>query len=400
MRWLACVLLAALGFSSGEAAAHSRSQSYSTWNAREGTVIGTWSILAREVTRLPGAALGKPLAAVLADHLSESVRVTRGGTECPALASPRPLAARTGHIRVELRFECGAAGALEVHNNAFFEQAPSHVHFARMTAGGGAVEHLFTDVERRRVISEGGGADSEPAGASFGGYVQLGFAHILAGYDHIAFLLALLLLGGRLRDVVYVVTGFTLGHSVSLSLAVLGWVRVDSVLVEALIGFSIALVAAENLGLRAGWNARLASAGAAALAALALLSGWAGIGPPWLTLAGLALFVLCYLRYAATEEAARSIRPSLTLLFGLVHGFGFATVLTEIGIPTDRLLAGLLGFNVGVEIGQIVIVLLLGTLAFGARRVLGRFDPWQLADVASACLCAVGLYWFLERSYG
>jgi hypothetical protein len=394
----AALLLAALG--AAEAAAHSRSQSYSTWSAREGRIVATWSILAREVTRLPGTARGTPLEVVLAEHLDRSVRVTRAGAPCAATAPARPLTARPGHLRAELRFECDRAGELAIESDAFFEQAPSHVHFARMSGAGGAVEHLFTDALRQRVLLDAAGAEPEPRGASFAGYLRLGFEHILVGYDHIAFLVALLLLGGRLRDVLFVVTGFTLGHSLTLSLAVLGWVRVDTVLVEALIGFSIALVAAENLSLRAGWNTRLAGASAAALAVLALLSGWAGIGPPWLTLAGLALFVLCYLRFAASPDAARRIRPTLTMLFGLVHGFGFATMLTEIGIPPDRLLAGLLGFNVGVELGQIVIVLLLCGLAWAGRRMLARLDPWQFADVVSAGLCAVGLYWFLERAYG
>jgi hypothetical protein len=352
------------------------------------------------VTRLPAAASGLPLDVVLAEHLDRRVRVSRDGAECAPASPARPLSARPGHARAELRFGCDRPGALAVQNDAFFDQAPSHVHFARMAGGGAAVEHLFTDLERRRVLQDAAGAAPEREGASFAGYLRLGFEHILVGYDHIAFLVALLLLGGRLRDVLLVVTGFTLGHSVTLSLAVLGWVRVDGLLVEALIGFSIALVAAENLSLRAGWSTRLADTGAFSLAMLALLSGAAGVGPPWVTLAGLALFAFCYLRFATTREIALSIRPAITLLFGLVHGFGFASVLTEIGIPGERLLIGLLGFNVGVELGQVAIVLLLGGLAWVGRRLFARVDPWQFADVVSAALCAVGLYWFLERAYG
>jgi hypothetical protein len=368
---------------------------------QEGRVLATWSILAREVTRLPEAATGVPLEVLFAEHLGATVRVQQGGSPCVVMAAARPLRARPGHLRAELRFRCDARGALEVVNDAFFDLAPSHVHFARLTGSpGGAVEHLFTDVQRRRVLLDPEGELADPPGASFAGYLGLGVEHILVGYDHIAFLIALLLLGGRVRDVLWVVTGFTLGHSLTLSLAVLGLVRVDAGLVEALIGFSIALVAAENLSLRAGWNLGLAGASAAALAALAVLSGWAGIGPPWVTLAGLALFCLCYLRLAATAEATRRIRPMLTMLFGLVHGFGFATVLMEIGIPRERLLAGLLGFNVGVEIGQVAVVLLVGVGAWAGRRLFSRLDPWLVADGLSAALCALGIFWFVERAYG
>ncbi|MDH3686673.1 MAG: HupE/UreJ family protein [Myxococcales bacterium] len=400
MKAFACALLAAFAFGTGGAQAHSRSQSHSTWSERDGRVVVSWSILAREVTRLPAAGRSEAaLGGVLAEHLATSITVTRGGVVCTPSAPARPLNARPGHLRAELRFACGEVGALEVENRAFFEQAPSHVHFARMTGGEGAVEHLFTDVERRRILLDEDGGSAEPAGASFRGYVRLGFEHILGGLDHIAFLLALLLLGGRLRDILFVVTGFTLGHSMSLSLAVLGWVRVDTGLVESLIGFSIALVAAENLSLRAGLNASLATVGAAGLAAWAGLALVAGTGPPAWTLAGLALFVFCYLQYADTPEAARRIRPSLTLLFGWVHGFGFATVLTEIGIPQDRLFAGLLGFNLGVELGQIMIVVALVALPFLGSRLLDRFEPRTWADVLSAGLCATGLYWFFERAY-
>ncbi|MGI9433145.1 MAG: HupE/UreJ family protein [Myxococcota bacterium] len=400
MKAFACALLAALAFGSVGAGAHSRSQSYSSWSERDGRVVVSWSILAREVTRLPAAGRrDAALGDVLAEHLAESITVTRAGVECAPAAPARPLNARPGHLRAELRFACGDDGLLEVENRAFFEAAPSHVHFARMTGRQGAVEHLFTDVERRRILLDEDGESAEPAGASFRGYVWLGFEHILGGIDHIAFLLALLLLGGRLRDILFVVTGFTLGHSMSLSLAVLGWVRVDTGLVESLIGFSIALVAAENLTLRAGLNSRLAVVGAVGLAGWAGLVLVAGTGPPAWTLAGLALFVFCYLQYADTPEAARRIRPSLTVLFGWVHGFGFATVLTEIGIPQDRLFAGLLGFNLGVELGQIMIVVALVALPLLGSRLLRRFEPRVWADVMSAGLCAVGLYWFLERAY-
>jgi len=400
VKTFACALLAALAFGSNGAEAHSRSQSYSTWSERDGRVVVSWSILAREVTRLPAAGRrDAALGVVLAEHLASSITVTRGGVVCPPSAPARPLNAREGHLRAELRFACEEEGALEVENRAFFSQAPSHVHFARMTGGAGAVEHLFTDVERRRILVAADGASAEPAGARFQGYVRLGFEHILAGLDHIAFLVALLLLGGRVRDILFVVTGFTLGHSMSLSLAVLGWVRVDTGLVESLIGFSIALVAAENLSLRAGLNGWLAPVSAAGLALWAGLVVVTGTGPPAWTLAGLAVFVFCYLQYADTPEAARRIRPSLTVLFGWVHGFGFATVLTEIGIPQDRIFSGLLGFNLGVELGQIIIVLALVALPLLGSRLLRRFEPRAWGDVVSAGLCGVGIYWFLERAY-
>jgi hypothetical protein len=361
-------------------------------------------VLAIEATRLgPPSGSLDALGGVLAAHLAASVDVSRGGAPCAVAEAPRPLRARTGHLRVEAHYRCPEAGALVVESRAFFDAAPSHVHFARvLVAGAPPRERLFTDSTRRQTLLAEPGAQEDGSGAGLLRYVGLGVGHILVGYDHLAFLLSLILLGGGLRELVGVVTGFTLGHSATLSLAALGWLQVDGRLVEALIGFSIALVAAENLALRGGVHRRLARGAAAALAVLAGLAfaGWPRGAPPALTLLGLALFSGCYLALAASPGATRRFRPAVTVLFGLVHGFSFASVLGEIGLPRERLVAGLFGFNVGVEIGQLAAVtgiLSLGALARGLaaapRRALA-------ADVLSAALCALGLFWFVVRGYG
>jgi hypothetical protein len=179
-------------------------------------------------------------------------------------------------------------------------------------------------------------------------------------------------------------------------------VEVEGALVEALIGFSIALVAAENLAVRAHAHRFVARTAAAALAVLAGLAyaGWPRGGPPGRTLLGLALFSACYLTLAARSGASRRLRPAITLLFGLVHGFGFASVLAEIGLPRDRLVAALLGFNLGVEVGQLVA--LAGILAVGAvvSRLAAAPRRALAADALSAALCALGLFWFVVRAYG
>jgi hypothetical protein len=383
------------------AAAHQRSQSFSSWRVEGAEVRAVWSVLAFEATRLAAGAPPELLGRIVAAHLAERVAVSRGGAACAPEAPPRPLRARPGHLRVELRFRCPEAGALVAASDAFFDLAPSHVHFARVLAPGAAPrELLFTDALRRQTLLAAG--DEESPGVGFLRYVALGVEHILIGYDHLAFLLSLILLGGGLRELGLVVTGFTLGHSVTLSLAALGWVEVDGTLVEALIGFSIALVAAENLAVRARAHRFVARTAAAALAVLAGLAsaGWARGGPPATTLLGLALFSACYLTLAARSGASRRLRPAITLLFGLVHGFGFASVLAEIGLPRDRLVAALLGFNLGVELGQLVA--LAAILAVGAAVVRLAAAPRRAlaADALSAALCGLGLFWFVIRAYG
>ena len=230
--------------------------------------------------------------------------------------------------------------------------------------------------------------------------MRLGVEHIAGGLDHVAFLLALLLLCERLSEVALIATGFTLGHSLTLTLAVLGLVRPDADLVEALIGFTIALVAAENIGVRNAISRRLGIAIALALGGLAVFAVRHGDGAPALALSGLALFGGCYMSLVDTPERARRVRPALTLAFGLVHGFGFASQLLAIGIPGDRLLAALVGFNLGVEVGQLAIVAALWS---AGALLLARWPgfPRPLAlELASASLCGLGLYWFAERAYG
>ena len=123
-----------------------------------------------------------------------------------------------------------------------------------------------------------------------------------------------------------------------------------------------------------------------------------GAGFPALSSLGLGLFVACYLALATSRERAARLRPSLTLVFGLIHGFGFASVLLDSGLPTERLVWALLGFNLGVELGQVALV----ALAWGAGQLLVRHfvtvDYRLAADAASAGLCGLGLFWFVERA--
>jgi hypothetical protein len=405
-----CLVLLFCAVGPGSARAHTRSQSFSTWHvAQDGDVRVSFSVAAREVTRLVASEPEQlELGALMASHLANRLAVRSGEAECTAVGVPRPLAARAGHVRVEWRFACPPGVDLEIRGDSFFDVSPSHVHFARVAVGETpALEALFTDAQRSlsvRVRSDSdtaGEADSpRGAGVTFASYVALGVEHILAGLDHVAFLLGLLLLSRRVREIAFLVTGFTLGHSLTLSLAALGVVEPDVGVIEALIGFTIALVAAEAVGVATGANRWLGALGAAALLLLAFVSYWAQSGPPVIVLVGLALFTFCYLDLVSSREAAIRFGPALTTSFGLVHGFGFASVLMEIGLPGNRLAPALFGFNVGVEIGQLAIVL----LAFGAGRVASRHlqgDGLRLAtEVLSAGLCGLGLFWFVARAFG
>ena len=398
-RALACTALLAAGLLAPSASAHERSQSFSSWRLHGEELAVVFSVPEREATRLVAAG-GAELAleTLLARHLERTLGARAGGVPCARESGPTPLAARAGQLRVELRLRCGAARPLVLEVASFFALAPSHTHFARLASEGAEpVELLFSERAQTRVALEQ--SAGPPRGESFPGYVRLGIEHIALGPDHLAFLVALLLFAPRARDVVVIVTGFTLGHSLTLALGALGLARPEPALIEALIGFTIALVAAENVTSASGDGVRVSTGAALALAGLALAALFVERGPPFALLFGLALFTLCEGRLAATPDGARRIRPALTVLFGLVHGFGFAGVLLEIGLPRERLLAALLGFNLGVELGQLAFVAAFAALAWCARRIAPVLVSPPAREAATAALCGVGLYWFVARGY-
>src|SRR5262245_16544683 len=179
-------------------------------------------------------------------------------------------------------------------------------------------------------------------------FFKLGVEHIFLGYDHICFLIALIVVS-RFREIVKVVTSFTIAHSITLILAALDVVRLDSRLVETCIAATIVYVAVENV---------------------------------WLT--------------THSGNPSPRHRWVLTFFFGLIHGFGFANVLRELNLPTDGLIVCLLSFNVGVEVGQLAIALCLLPLAWG----LGHWKYGRHAAAGiSLLLAAFGLAWFLDRAF-
>jgi hypothetical protein len=387
------------------ASAHTRSESFSSWELDELTVRVTFTVPAREATRVPWAGATQPdLAGHLARYLEDKLGVQADGQRCPAIMPLRPLQATRGFLRVEGSWQCPSTVGLALLSDAFVDLAPGHTNFARLRLrGGGLWEYLFNERQRSWQVGEllqtgTNVGTTELTAVSLIDYLVLGIEHILSGLDHLAFLLAVILIHRRFIDIAFVVTGFTLGHSITLAVAVLGIFRPDGAVIEALIGLTIALVSAENIGLSADRNHSIALVTGIALASVALVS-MAGIGEFSPAVAGgLALFSYCYLRLSHDIHDRARARATITMLFGLIHGFGFANVLVEAELPAERLLTALFGFNVGVEIGQIAAVAAL--LLFG--RLATRITPtWRhlAADTVSAGLCGLGIFWFVGRAF-
>jgi hydrogenase/urease accessory protein HupE len=189
--------------------------------------------------------------------------------------------------------------------------------------------------------------DAVPAATSpsFREFLILGVEHILTGYDHVVFLLGLLIAGGSLMAAAKIITSFTVAHSITLAVATLGWINISPRIVEPLIAVSIAYVGLENI-FRRGLNRR------------------------WL----------------------------LTFGFGLIHGFGFASVLREMGIGSagNGVTLPLLSFNLGVELGQLAIASLILPLIWILRR--RTFFAARFAPACSVMIALAGAYWLLLRT--
>jgi hypothetical protein len=227
----------------------------------------------------------------------------------------------------------------------------------------------------------------------------MGIMHIFTGIDHMSFLLGLVLISRRFRDLGLVITGFTLGHSLTLALAVTGILRPHAEFIDALVAFTIALIGIENAAVLAGRTRLLAALTAGGLALVAALSAM-GIGiMPLTLLIGMALFSGCYLVLSARIGDAARLRLLVTMVFGLIHGFGFAADLLNERIPAAKLAELLFGFNLGVEVGQLTVV----SLAVGLAMLIGRTRfalPRRLvAQIGAAALIGLGLFWFVQRSF-
>ena len=191
-------------------------------------------------------------------------------------------------------------------------------------------------------------------------YLGLGVEHILFGLDHLLFVLALVILVQRWRRVIITVTAFTIAHSITLAAATLGFVHVPGPPVEATIALSILLVAAEIVNVHRGKPS--------------LTARW-----PWL----------------------------VAFAFGLLHGFGFAGALSEVGLPQHAVPLALLFFNLGVEVGQLAFVALVLAVAWLLPRAVARFvqvdRDWMLARLDIAAAYGIGTlatYWLIERTTG
>jgi len=378
---------------------HTRSESHSSWQISGPDVRVQFTVPDLEARRVAGPGSEDPTDAALQVYLAGHLAVRAKGESCAASAAPRAVASTPGYRRFEFRFRCPAAADIELSDTAFFDRVATHTNFAQIRLEDGElVEQLFTEDRTSLDLGAAGGA-SPLQNAGFLEYLAMGILHIFTGIDHQAFLLGLVLISRRPRDLVFVVTGFTLGHSLTLALAVTGVIRPHAEYIDALVGLTIALIGAENViaNTRRPLPAALGVGGLLALMAIGRWWGFGGL--PVLVLLGSGLFAANYLMVSGRLRDAGRVRIAVTLVFGLIHGFGFASNLLEMRLPTNRLAELLVGFNLGVEIAQLAFVGLALSIVYLLARLRLSLPRRPVTDVLACGLVGVGMYWFVLRSY-
>lgn len=396
--WLPAGMLAAAALGASAAGAHTRSESHSVWEIKGTDVDLVMTIPMVEIIRL-SSGQGPPSDDRVKNYLTERVYPLSAGRRCALVPPVQTLSATAGYAKYDFTFKCATPNELQIHSGAFFDLVSSHTNFAQVQ---NALTSEFTEqliTAEHQTVEVTGGEGSRLKSARFIEFIRMGMMHIFTGVDHMSFLLGLVLISRRLRDLVFVVTGFTIGHSLTLALAVTGILRPHAEYIDALVALTIALIGAENIVVQTQ-KPRLVALGVGGSLILMALLQWLGFGGlPSLLLLGAGLFTANYLLISGNLRDAGRLRILITLVFGLIHGFGFAADLLQLQLPPERLAELLVGFNVGVEIGQLLLVV-------GATLLVALLTKYKLTlprplvvDVASAFLVGLGVFWFIGRSY-
>ena len=289
----------------------------------------------------PAVALARSaeLTALLAPRLS----VTADGTTLTAQWLAPDVLRERQSLRIPLRFPLAKRPGVVAVAAWMFPYDPVHQTFLNVYEGD-ALTQAILDAGRPRFEYFAG--TRQGALAVVEKFLPAGIHHILIGPDHLLFLVGLLLLGGSIRQLAMIVTSFTIAHSITLSLAALNIVSPPSRIIEPAIALSIVYVGADNLLIRDG----------------------------------------------------RDVRAWIAFAFGFIHGFGFASVLREMDLPARALGWSLFAFNVGVEIGQLLVVVVVAT-ALGALRARSESAGRQIAFGGSIVVIAAGAFWFIQRVF-
>jgi len=348
LRFLAA--MAMLVLLSGRLSAHPAPFSYLDVVFRDGGIRGTLVIhvidAAHELGIEPAVLMNSEVVRQRSQQLGEILRpriLLRSSHRLEPEWLSTELLAEDQAIKLTYQIVDEQPGAVVVDTN-LFPYDPNHQTFINIYEGSELRQQLIYNARSEEHTYYLGTADG--AIEVMKTFIPSGIHHIMIGSDHILFLIGLLLLGGSWVALLKIVTAFTVGHSVTLSLAALNVVTPPATVIEPAIALSIVFVGADNL----------------------------------------------------VRGTGRDLRMWVALVFGLVHGFGFANVLREFGLPREALGWSLFSFNAGVEIGQLAIVLLVTAVLSAIRRRSATLRQ-RVVFAGSIVVIAAGTYWFVQRVF-
>ena len=384
--------------------AHYFSESFSKWNVVDNKVEANFSLLTLESTRIFQVENYQKImfeenlseTDVFKIYLSQHLKVTSEGKNCSLVDEIKELNSQEGSLNLSLNFECPSNKEIKIINNALFNLVQSHIHIARIYIDNNLYTEkaLFFNDQSIDLNEE---KENNSFSNSFYKFFSLGLDHILSGYDHLLFILGLLLLVTNLKRLLLVITGFTIGHSLTLSLSVINIIQVKSSLVEALIGYTIMFVGLEYL-YKENNDHRVSMIFITTLSLLLLIFGNL-INPnfPYFLILGILLFSLGYFYLLKNLNSENNLLSIITIIFGLIHGFGFGGFLLGSKISSENIFSGLLGFNLGVEVGQIIFVLLILLI----YKLLMTLKITKIIDVMKNlsffAVVFFGFFFFIQR---
>jgi hydrogenase/urease accessory protein HupE len=317
-------------------------------NTLEGTLVAHIFDLAHDLKIEPAERLLDPAVAsqqsrAIADLFASRLSIAADGRTIAPQWSDAEVVADRQSLRLRFNSRLASAPGIVSVNAVLFPYDPNHQTFLNVYEREGLTQAIL---DRGRTRFEYYPGTTQGAFAVVRRFVPAGVHHILIGPDHLLFLVGLLLLGGTIRRLAVIVTAFTIAHSITLSLAALNIVTPPARIIEPAIALSIVYVGADNLLIRGG----------------------------------------------------RDVRPWIAFAFGFIHGFGFANVLREMDLPARALGWSLFSFNVGVEIGQLLVVAAVAS-ALAALRSRSEAASRQLAVAGSVVVMAAGAFWFIQRVF-
>ena len=383
---------------------HYFSESFSKWNINGKSIVAQYSILELEATRIFKVDSYQKIMYenklserdVFKIYLRQHIQVLSGNNVCKMKDDIRDIASQEGYLNVEIQFHCESEEDIKIINNAMFNLIQGHIHIARVYVDNNLfIEKALFFNDQSLEIKENVNENSFTK--SFGSFFNTGMNHILSGYDHLLFILGLLLIVSHFRKLILVITGFTIGHSLTLSLAVFDLIQINSKLVEALIGYTIMFVGLEYFTKKN--NNIVSSVTFVILLNLLLLivSLMLGISISTALIFGVVIFSISYLFFINNYKSENKFIVVITIIFGLIHGLGFGGFLLGSGVNDENIVSGLLGFNLGVEFGQIAFILFI-LLTFKILSLLKMNRIISIAkNAAFVFIISLGLYFYIQR---